>query len=368
TGKIKQILFGQRRRLLEVVIERDAEDDYISFDSVSRSDLTNTVRERLVSHLKDGGLWHCFRQFPAKDVADANHRPPMIIVSLNGNDMFSPYPEILLKDQEDLFEFGLEILKQFSNRIVVSVRESHFNRLGAINKHVTHTVPDTFPSWDPGVVLYHIKKTSEDNTSWCIAVDHLIMLAKFLSTGCYPVEKLVTVTKAGEKNPHILTRQGAPIKLLAGNVPLDSLITTGQFNGRLASLNDHVGFFENTLNIIPSSHGEEMFGFMHPGIHSPTVSKTFLSCLTDAPMQMDAGLHGEERACINCGYCETICPNDLMPNFIMKALVNDDIEDALQYGLLDCCRCGLCAYACPSKIELTQVLSNGMDTYYKDKA
>jgi len=56
-----------------------------------------------------------------------------------------------------------------------------------------------------------------------------------------------------------------------------------------------------------------------------------------------------------------------MPNFIMKALLSDEIEDALSYGLLDCCGCGLCAYACPSKIELTTVLSHGITAHYKDK-
>ncbi|KPA12904.1 Na(+)-translocating NADH-quinone reductase subunit A [Candidatus Magnetomorum sp. HK-1] len=368
TGKIKNILFGQRRRLMEVIIECDNKDEFISFNPVSQSDLKKDAKEMLISHLKDGGLWQCFRQFPLKDTADANQRPAMIIVSLNGNDIFSPYPEVLLKNQEDLFEFGIEILKQFCPRIIITVRESHLENLGQIKKHVTHTVPDIFPSWDPGVVLYNIKKTSEENSSWCIAVEHLIMIAKFLSSGRYPFEKLITVTKSGEKNPHILTRQGAPIKVLAGKVDSNSLITTGQFNGRLANLNEHLGFFENTLNIIPFSDVDEMFGFIRPGFNSLSVSKTFLSCLKDTPMQVDGTLHGEERACINCSYCEKICPNDLMPNFIMKALYNDDIEEALQYGLLDCCRCGLCAYTCPSKIELTQILSNGMDNYYKDKA
>jgi Na+-transporting NADH:ubiquinone oxidoreductase subunit A len=51
----------------------------------------------------------------------------------------------------------------------------------------------------------------------------------------------------------------------------------------------------------------------------------------------------------------------------MKALLSDDIEDALSYGLLDCARCGLCSYVCPSKIELVQILSFGMDSHYKDK-
>ncbi len=364
TGIVREILFGERRRLSEVVIDLESRDEYLQFDPVSKSDLKNYSREALITRLKEGGVWQCLRQLPARDTADSGHVPPMIIVSLNGNDIFSPHPGVLLKERAAQFEFGLEILKQFSSRIIVAVRKSNLQSLGRIRNHITHTVPDTFPAWDPSVVLYHIKKTPAENSAWCIAVDHLVIMAEFLSVGRYPVDKLVTVTKSGEKYPHILSRQGAPINILAGTVPRDSLITTGQFNGRKVSLSSHMGFFENTLNIINNTHGENMFGFIRPGLDTPTLSRTFLSCFMDSPMQLDCTIHGEERACINCSYCENICPNDMMPSFIMKALQNDGMEEALQYGLMDCCRCGLCSYVCPSKIELTHILSNGMDYYY----
>jgi len=362
TGLIKEIQFGPRRRLLAVIIECEEQDDYLTFDPLS--DLNVIETEELISHLKKGGLWQCFRQFPYKDTANSEHRPPMIIVSLDGNDIFSPNPGVLLKNQHDLFEFGLNVLKKFSQNIIVTVRESHSNNLESSQKYVTHLVPDIFPSWDPGVVLYHLKNSFDDNVSWCISVDHLIMMAKFLSTGHYPVEKLVTISKPDELKPHYLIRQGMPIKSFIGTIPKKNLVSTGQFNGRLASIDDYAGFFENTFNVIAVDESEQMFGFVHLGTDKLTMSKTFLSCLTDHDIAVDATLHGEERACINCSYCENICPNDLMPQFIMKALVTDEIEDALQLGLLDCCRCGLCAYACPSKIELSEILTNGIENYY----
>ncbi len=148
----------------------------------------------------------------------------MIIVSLNGNDIFSPHPGILLKNREGLLEFGLEILKRFSDRIVVTARKNSLETLGKISDHITHIVPDTYPAWDPLVVLYHIKKNQQENCAWCIASDHLAMMAQFLLTGHYPVEKLFTVTKFQDKKPHILTRQGVPIRQLAGDVHKDSLI------------------------------------------------------------------------------------------------------------------------------------------------
>jgi Na+-transporting NADH:ubiquinone oxidoreductase subunit A len=368
TGTVTKIMFGERRRLKEIMIKLDKMDEFIQFDPVPESGLGNISKENLVTLLKQGGLWQCLRQFPAKDTADPNHNPAMIIVSLDGNDIFSPHPGVLLEKEKIAFEFGLEILKRFSSRIIVTARQTSLERLGPVKSYITHQVPDTYPAWDPGVVLYHLKKTMEENTSWCIGADHLVMVAKFLLTGRYPIKKIVTVTKSRDKKPHLLVHQGIPVKTLAGSFPKDSLITTGQFNGRIADHDSHLGFFENTLNIINNNKEEEMFGFIRPGIDKTTTSHSFLSSLFKGPKQVDCTMHGEIRACINCSYCENICPNDLMPNFIMKALESDEIEDALEYGLLDCCQCGLCSYACPAKIELTQILSLGMDSHYKDKA
>jgi len=366
TGIVQKIVFGERRRLQEVVILLHRTDEFMQFDPVSQWELGTISREDLSSRLKQGGLWQCLRQFPAKETADSSHSPAMIIVSLIGNDLFSPHPAVLLEKEMLAFEFGLDILKRFSDRIVVTARESSLDRLGFVSSHITHMVDDIYPAWDPGVVLYHLKKSQKENSSWCIAADHLIMMGKFLLTGRYPVEKIVTITGSQDKKSHVLTRQGVPIKELVGTFPGESLITTGLFNGRIVDPDGYLGFFENTLNIINSKDKEELFGFIRPGFDKPTVSRAFFSSFLKTPMEVDCTLHGELRACINCSYCEDICPNDLMPNFIMKALGSDGIENALEYGLLDCCQCGLCSYACPAKIELAEILSNGMDSHYMD--
>ncbi len=375
TGIVKQIVFGERRRLKEVVIaldknmdkNPDKKDDFIQFETLSPDSIASTPKSKIIKLLQQGGLWQCFREFPAKDTADENHEPPMIIVPLNGNDLFSPHPKVILENEIVFFKFGLKILKQFSNRIIVASRQSSLEGLNGFKDHITHIVPDVYPSWDPSVILYHLKKSREDNRAWCISLEHLILAARFLLTGRYPVKRVITITRSNDKKPHIISRQGAPVKNLVGSLDDNSLITAGRFNGRAVDPQSHIGFFENTLNIINDNQKEELFGFIHPGLSKPSVSRTFLSCLTQTPKNLDCNMHGEERACINCGYCNHICPVDLAPSFIYKALSSDDIEDALSYGLLDCSRCGLCSYTCPSKIELTQILSNGMDAHYKDK-
>ncbi len=370
-GHIKQIVFGPRRKLIEIVIQLDrmaAEpESHVQFETVTQDELDTTPRSTLVKMIQDGGLWQGFRQFPAKDTADENHTPPMIIVSLNGNDIFSPHPQVVLNGDLPYFEFGMAVLRQLTRKVVVTCRKNSLTRLTGGTSHITHQVEDIYPAWDPGTVLYQLKNSVQENQSWSITAEHLVLVGKLLQTGRYPVKRVVTVTRSHDKKPHVITRQGAPVIDLVGSLVTGDIITTGRFNGRKVDPGSHLGFFETTLNVIPDSGEDEMFGFMLPGLDKTSVSKTFLSCLTGAPKDLDCTIHGEERACINCGCCTRICPVDLNPNFIMKALHSDEIEDALRFGLLDCTRCGLCSYTCPSKIELTDILSAGMDAHFKDK-
>jgi Na+-transporting NADH:ubiquinone oxidoreductase subunit A len=98
TGTVKQIVFGERRRLKEVVIALEKKDEFIRFDRLSSGRIHTVPVTHIIEQLQQGGLWQCFREFPSKDTADENHEPPMIIVSLNGNDPFSPHPRVVLEN------------------------------------------------------------------------------------------------------------------------------------------------------------------------------------------------------------------------------------------------------------------------------
>ncbi len=263
TGTVKKILFGERRRLLEVIIDPTPKDEFVEFGALSGDALGAMDTSELVDHLKKGGLWQGIRQFPALDAANPSHAPSMIIVSLNGNDLFSPDPAIVLKGNMDAFHTGMALLKRFSHRLIVTARQGSMDTLldqcPDMENIVTHVTDDTYPAWNPGVVLYKIKETKIENSSWTISLGHLIMMGQFLMTGHYPVEKIITVTSGAHHRPHIRIRQGAPVNTLTAPANADGLITTGRFNGRILSSTAHIGFFENTLNLIDGAPDDEMF-------------------------------------------------------------------------------------------------------------
>ena len=62
----------------------------------------------------------------------------------------------------------------------------------------------------------------------------------------------------------------------------------------------------------------------------------------------------EEGYCIRCGRCIRNCSMKLSPVVMNVALNADDLDEAVNTGLLDCIECGSCSYICPARIKLTQ--------------
>ena len=63
--------------------------------------------------------------------------------------------------------------------------------------------------------------------------------------------------------------------------------------------------------------------------------------------------------CIRCGKCIDVCPMQLMPVLMYKALYTNDIEEMNAVHLMDCCECGCCAYNCPAGVPLVLAFRSG---------
>jgi Na+-transporting NADH:ubiquinone oxidoreductase subunit A len=66
--------------------------------------------------------------------------------------------------------------------------------------------------------------------------------------------------------------------------------------------------------------------------------------------------------------CARVCPVDLLPQFIYKSILAEEVETYLAHGLLDCVECGLCSYVCPAKIELVAAFKAARAACYRERA
>lgn len=61
----------------------------------------------------------------------------------------------------------------------------------------------------------------------------------------------------------------------------------------------------------------------------------------------------DEKPCIRCGECATVCPIQLLPQQLYWYACADNEAKLREYGLVDCIECGCCDLVCPSHIPLT---------------
>jgi electron transport complex protein RnfC len=66
-----------------------------------------------------------------------------------------------------------------------------------------------------------------------------------------------------------------------------------------------------------------------------------------------------QTACIRCGRCLEVCPENLNPTRIAHAVKNNLLDVAPRYFISACIECGCCSYVCPANIELTGYIKTG---------
>ena len=181
--------------------------------------------------------------------------------------------------------------------------------------------------FDVGVIV--------QNVATVFAVYEAVYLRKPL------YERVVTVTGNILANPkNLRCRIGTPIKdLLAFCGPLS----------------------EEPAKIVI---GGPMMGFAQSCDTVPVVKATTGVIALGAKEARES----EEALCIRCGCCIRECPMGLMPCLINAAIEKGLLDQALDYGVLDCVECGLCSYTCPGNRHLVQSIRKAKLELAKRKA
>lgn len=94
------------------------------------------------------------------------------------------------------------------------------------------------------------------------------------------------------------------------------------------------------------------------GFKNDSFTNAFLT-LPGLNKKADLGLHGLARACVHCGYCFDVCPQNLAPITIADYARTEELEDAKALDIGACVECGLCSYVCPSKIPVMSLIQDG---------
>ena len=109
SGKLTAINRGFRRRILEFVIEADAENTYIEF---KKGDPENLSVDEIKENILKSGCWPYIKQRPFNIIADPGKTPRDIFVTAFDSAPLAPDFDFIVREEFDTFQTGINAVLQ----------------------------------------------------------------------------------------------------------------------------------------------------------------------------------------------------------------------------------------------------------------
>ena len=367
SGVVTCVERGARRKVLSITVEAAAEQDFEEFGKKNVAQLDGAaVKEALLN----AGMFAFIKQRPYDVVADPTIAPNAIFVSAFDSNPLAPDFEVALKGEEANFQTGLDALAKMAKTYLnVGVNQKSSALTQA--KNVTVTAFDgPHPAGNVGVQINHIAPINKGETVWTIDPQAVIFIGRLFNTGRVDLTRTVAITGSEVKKPaYCKLKVGALLTdVLADNVNKDKelrYISGNPLTGKQIPANGFLGAFHSQVTVIPEGNDvHEMLGWIMPRFNQFSVSHSYFSWLMGKKeYTLDARVKGGERHMIMANEYDKVLPMDIMPEYLIKAIIAGDIDRMEQLGIYEVAPedFALCEFVCSSKMELQRIVREGLD-------
>jgi Na+-transporting NADH:ubiquinone oxidoreductase subunit A len=369
-GKISSINRGERRKILEVVvqpIEGSGSVDFTNADPLTLS--ANDIKGQILK----SGLWPFLKRRPYGIIAKPDENPNAIFISMFDTAPLAPDYSYILKGQEDTFQTGLNALSKLTEgKVYLGVNNQEKN-IPFKNVEIKK-FSGPHPAGNVGIQIHKVAPINKGDIIWTINPQDVLFIGRLFETGKLDTSKIVAIAGSEvEKPSYIKTNLGANISsLLQSNLKKENkqrIISGNVLTGTKVNFDNYLGFYDSVITVIPEGDEYEFMGWANLGINKFSASKTYFSSLfPKKEYELSANLHGGERAFVISGQYEKLVPMDILPVHLLKAIHVNDIDKMEQLGIYEIIEedLALCEYACTSKIEVQNLLRQGINTMIKE--
>ncbi|WP_417379654.1 Na(+)-translocating NADH-quinone reductase subunit A [Gimesia sp.] len=370
-GKITEINRGAKRVFQSMVIEVEGDEEE-TFTSYGESDLTSLTREQVQENLLKSGLWSSLRTRPYSRVPSPETTPHSIFVTAIDTNPLAPPPEVVLSEEPRAFTQGLQVLKSLTAGKLFLCKAPGTNLPGVEQDFVTvEEFGGPHPAGLVGTHIHFLDPVSEKKTVWYINYQDVIAIGKLFATGKLSSERVISIAGPVVKEPKLVrTVIGANIAdLTADNLEgeNDRLISGSALSGRTAEGPfAYLGRYALQVTALKEGDHRDFLGWMGPGFNKYSVVPVFASSWIGQGKKVafTTSTEGSKRAMIPIGTYEKVMPLDILPTFLLRALITDDTEQAKQLGCLELDEedLSLCTFVCPGKYNYGSLLRKSLTT------
>lgn len=378
SGEIAEVVRGAKRRILEVRILPDSQSQHVDFGA---ADPTTLSREAIIEKLLVSGLWPMVRQRPFATIANPQDTPRDIFISAINSAPLSADYNFLCKEQMDVLQIGINAVGKLTkgkvhfNIHADAARSSSFTGLSGVE---LNRFSGPHPVGNVGVQIHHINPINKGEVVWYFSPLELITIGRLFKEGRYQPERIIALAGSEVKEPkYFRTQIGACVDtLVKGRLTEgDNRVISGNvFTGSNIGESGFLGFYDSEITVIPEGREPQFFiteGWLSPGFKKFSISRTFPAWLTPSKRyRLNTNMNGEERAFVMTGELDRVFPFDIYPLQLIKSIMVGDVEKMEQLGIyeVDAEDFALCEFVCTSKIEIQEIVRDGLDLIQKEFA
>ena len=347
-GIVETIVRGEKRRLLEVVVCRNNQ---------STQNIQNTPN----TLTPESPCWWMIKERPFGAIANSDHKPKGIYISLRDTNPLAPDLEFVLKGREHEFEAGVKALETFAPVHCVKAEGPH-------------------PAGNIGTIVAAIDPLSKGECIWTVNAQDVANIGRWCITGEYRPERVIAVGGPAAKAPHYYrVICGACLKhiseaqMMNDNYPrlCGCTFTPKTVTKSGSHIRDAVDMKRSIIIVVIA---------LMPGLKKFSFSKTFLSGFMGLVGKMgfmgdrkpsydfNTNVHGSVRPFLFTGSFERVFPFDIYPLQLIKACIVGDVELQEKLGIYEVEPedFALCEFIDPSKTEIQTIIREALEVLRKE--
>ena len=365
-GTVREIMRGEKRVIEAVTIERVPDSDTVeTVDFVEPAD-GQEVRDLLLRH----GLWPCLRQRPFSVIPSPDVMPKAVFVPCFDSNPLAPDFSVLLRGKEEDFLFGLQMLQRAAGDVPThlcmreGVDNQLFEKAGNVRKHYFR---GPHPSGNVGTHIHLIDPLDKGETVWYVDPQEVARIGAFFCEHRLDFAKTAVLTgPSATQTGYFTSVYGVDLlELLKEELVADKkrVISGSVLSGNKLDRFPVLGFYDRQITVIDEGGQREFIGWLLPGFHKWSLSRTFLAWLTPKrTYKVNTSLHGGRRAIMLTDIYDKVFPFDLMPLQLLKACEIKDIEQMEALGIyeVDDEDFALSELVCPSKAECQKIVREAL--------
>lgn len=379
-GTVSSIVYGARRTISRILITRDNSDEAEGYLRLDPAGVRDVDRATLIEVLENTGMINLIRQRPFGRAANPEATPKSIFVNGMASAPFQADINAMIKGREIAFQAGLDALTRLTTGKVFLCLNGTVPNGPALTdaRHVeVHTFEGPHPAGNTSVHISRLDPMKPTDIVWTISAGDVLQVGHLLLNGEVPSHRIVALGGPGVAegaNRYYRVRVGSPLKAL-----LDGRLKAGEarvirgdaLSGVIAESDDVVRLLDTGYTVLLEDRERHVFGWMAPGFTFYSASCSFASRWFGGLRRtwaLGTNQHGELRPMVLTGLYDKYMPMNILVDYVVRAVLAHDTDEAIKLGILETLPedYALCAFACPSKMDLVGIIRKGLADIEKE--